>query len=69
MMTSTFSPKNATITTERLIREDERRLITSISRAQCYQLEKKGLFPARIHLGARSCAWRLSELLAWIEAR
>ncbi|WP_412457833.1 hypothetical protein [Photobacterium kishitanii] len=22
-----------------------------------------------MHLGARSCAWRLSELLAWIEAR
>ncbi|UXI02932.1 helix-turn-helix transcriptional regulator [Photobacterium sp. TY1-4] len=55
--------------TDRLVREDERRLLTSISRSHCYQLEKQGRFPARIRLGARSCAWKLSELLAWIEGK
>ncbi|OBU38736.1 helix-turn-helix transcriptional regulator [Photobacterium damselae] len=68
-MATKISPKNTFHITERLVREDERRFITSISRAHCYQLEKRGLFPTRIRLGQRSCAWRLSELLAWIEAR
>ncbi|EGQ8608273.1 MULTISPECIES: helix-turn-helix transcriptional regulator [Vibrio] len=55
--------------TDRLIREDERRTLTSISRSQAWVLEQKGLFPKRIRLGSRSVAWRLSEILKWIETR
>ncbi|HCM1204030.1 TPA: AlpA family phage regulatory protein [Vibrio parahaemolyticus] len=55
--------------TDRLIREDERRTLTSISRSQAWVLEQKGLFPKRIRLGNRSVAWRLSEILEWIETR
>lgn len=55
--------------TDRLIREDERRLITSISRSQAYQLEKQGRFPKRITLGTRSVAWKLSEIKQWLEQR
>ncbi len=51
---------------DRIIREKERQLITSISRAHAYQLEKVGRFPKRIHLGCRSVGWRLSELMEWV---
>ncbi|MBE3765827.1 AlpA family phage regulatory protein [Vibrio parahaemolyticus] len=32
-------------------------------------IREKGLFPRRIRLGNRSVAWRLSEVLEWIETR
>ncbi|EGQ8447177.1 TPA: helix-turn-helix transcriptional regulator [Vibrio alginolyticus] len=54
---------------DRLVRESERRLITSISRSQAWKLEKQGLYPKRVKLGSRSIAWRLSELLDWVETR
>ncbi|MDE1242546.1 helix-turn-helix transcriptional regulator [Vibrio aestuarianus] len=40
-----------------------------MSRSQAWVLEQKGLFPKRIRLGSRSVAWRLSEVLKWIETR
>ncbi|EGU9030575.1 AlpA family phage regulatory protein [Vibrio parahaemolyticus] len=54
---------------DRVIREAERQLITSISRSQAYQLEKQGRFPKRITLGSRSVGWRLSEIMAWVDQR
>ncbi|MGJ7109217.1 AlpA family phage regulatory protein [Morganella morganii] len=51
---------------DRLIRENERRHITSISRTTAYTLEKEGRFPARKALGRNSCAWLLSDLLLWV---
>lgn len=54
---------------ERIVREAERKQITSISRSQAYQLEKLDLFPKRIQLGTRSVGWRLSELLTWVQNR
>lgn len=59
----------AQIFQERIVREEERRLITSISRSQAYQLEKLERFPKRIQLGTRSVGWRLSELLTWVQNR
>lgn len=51
----------------RIVREAERRHITSISRTHAWQLEKQGLFPKRIRLnGSRSVGWKLSELLDWL---
>lgn len=55
--------------TDRLVREDERRLITSTSRSQAWILEQKGLFPKRVRLGNRSVRWKLSELLEFVESR
>ncbi|MCG6308702.1 AlpA family transcriptional regulator [Vibrio alginolyticus] len=55
--------------TDRLVREDERKFITSISRSQAWKLEQRGLFPKRVQLGTRSVAWRLSELLEWVDTR
>lgn len=51
---------------DRLVREKERRRITSISRTTAYTLEKEGRFPARKTLGRNSCAWLLSDLLLWV---
>ncbi len=68
-MTVQLSTKNDFIVSDHLIREDERRFITSISRAQAYELEKKCLFPARVKIGQRSVAWRLSEIITWVEKR
>jgi len=50
---------------ERLVRESERLLITSISRSKAFELEKVKQFPARKKLGNSSCAWLLSDLLLW----
>lgn len=53
---------------DRLVRESERRAITTLSRSHTWQLEQKGQFPKRKKLGA-SCAWLLSDLLLWIHSR
>lgn len=49
-----------------LVREQECRQITGLSRQRRWEMEKDGRFPKRISLGTRSVAWRLSELQAWI---
>ncbi len=59
----------AQIFQERIVREEERKLITSISRSQAYQLEKLGRFPKRILIGSRSVGWRFSELMDWVQNR
>lgn len=53
---------------DRLVREKERLFITSISRSRAWELEQEGKFPKRVQLGPRSVAWKLSELVAWVEA-
>jgi prophage regulatory protein len=53
---------------DRLVREGERKSITTISRTQAWVLEQKDLFPKRKKLGS-SCAWLLSDLLMWINSR
>ncbi|MBV7317349.1 AlpA family phage regulatory protein [Shewanella sp. NIFS-20-20] len=54
---------------DRLVKEKERQLITGISKAQAFQLERLGEFPRRRRISNRSVAWLLSELLDWIAAR
>jgi len=52
-----------------LIRLPEVRRLTGLSRSTVYRLEKQGRFVARLRLGERATAWRLDEVMAWIEAR
>ncbi len=54
---------------DRIVKEKERRLITSISRSEAFQLERKGLFPLRRKISNRSVGWLLSELLNWVNTR
>ncbi|MEI6895757.1 MAG: AlpA family phage regulatory protein [Colwellia sp.] len=54
---------------DRLVKEEEREDITSISTSQARRLEKKGLFPKRIRVGERSIRWKLSELSLWVDSQ
>ena len=60
---------NQTITSDRIIREAERLRLTSISRSQAFQLERRGLYPKRIRLGSRSVGWSFNSIMNWIESR
>lgn len=56
--------------TNRFVREAECKHITGLSRTRRWELEKEGKFPKRISLtGSRSIAWRLSDLMNWMEER
>ena len=54
---------------DRIIREAERLRLTSISRSQAFQLERRGEFPKRIRLGSRSVGWSRRAILNWIASR
>jgi predicted DNA-binding transcriptional regulator AlpA len=54
---------------DRIVKEAERERITSISRSQAFQLERKGQFPKRVRLSSHSVGWRLSSLLDWVSSR
>ena len=56
---------------DRLIREDERAKITSISRTTAWKLEKQGYFPKRrkLHPSSDRVCWLLSEILEFVRTR
>ncbi|AWB68464.1 transcriptional regulator [Saccharobesus litoralis] len=54
---------------DRFVREAECKTITGLSRTRRWELEQVGKFPKRIKLGERAVAWRLSDLMNWIEER
>ena len=57
--------------TDRIVREAERKSITSISRTTAWSLERRGLFPKRRQLYPQSTSvgWLLSELTEWVASR
>ena len=52
---------------ERAVREPERFQITGVSRVEWWKREKRGEAPKRFQLGPNAVAWKLSELIAWVE--
>jgi prophage regulatory protein len=54
---------------DRIVKEPERKQITSIGASSAWRGEKVGTFPKRIRLGEHSVGWKLSELMAWVESR
>jgi prophage regulatory protein len=54
---------------DRLISAAERREMIPYSDMHIWRLEKQGRFPRRIRIGPNRVAWRLSEILEWINAR
>ncbi|MCL1143707.1 helix-turn-helix transcriptional regulator [Shewanella gaetbuli] len=56
---------------DRIVREAERKAITSISRTTAWTLERKGQFPKRRQLYPQSpsVGWLLSELTDWVASR
>jgi prophage regulatory protein len=67
-MSQTIIPPESS---DRLVREKERKLITGVSRTTAWTLERKGLFPKRRELipGGSEVAWSFIELIKWIESR
>jgi prophage regulatory protein len=60
---------NLPLSEDRIIREAERLRLTSISRSQAFQLERRGLHPKRIRLGNRSVDWSFNSIMNWIRSR
>lgn len=52
-----------------LIRLDEVRARTGLSRSGIYQKVADGKFPKPVAIGSRAVAWVESEIAAWIQAR
>lgn len=53
----------------RLIDAAELRKLVPLSGAQIRRMEADSRFPRRIKIGERRVAWRLSEVLDWIDER
>ena len=57
------------ITPDRVISAKERRQMIPYSDMHIWRLEKAGIFPRRIRLGAGRVGWSLRELVDWIEKK
>ncbi len=64
-----LSMSNHDLNDDRLIDAVERRRLVPYSDMHIWRLERAGKFPARIKLGPHRVAWRLSEILLWVEQR
>ena len=53
-------------TSDRLVKEQERRSITSLSRSETWKKERNNTHPRRVVLGKNSVAWLFSDLLWFI---
>lgn len=51
---------------DRIVREKERKIITSVSRTSAWEMEQKGTYPRRRKIGKAGIGWLLSDLLLWI---
>lgn len=54
---------------DRLVRSEELWHLTGLKKSAVYAGMKEGSFPKSVRIGARSVAWRLSEIQAWISSR
>jgi len=52
-----------------LIKLNEVKARTGLSRSSIYAYIDKGLFPAQIKLGERSVAWLDSEIESWVDSK
>lgn len=41
--------------------------LTGLGKTTVYRLMKAGEFPASVKIGANSTAWRVAEVLAWVD--
>lgn len=53
--------------TNRIVREDECKFISGLSRTSRWEKEKKGEFPKRIQVSGRAIGWRIFDLMDWLE--
>ena len=43
--------------------------MTTLSKATIYRLMSKRAFPGAVPLGPRAVAWKLSEVIEWIDSK
>jgi prophage regulatory protein len=53
----------------RILLEAEVTALTRLSAVTIWRLQRKGLFPQRVKLGAKRVGWVEREVLDWIDAR
>ena len=53
----------------RILRMNELRRLTCLSKATIYRLLKSGAFPRPIRLGVRAVGWRTEEIDDWLASR
>ncbi|MGL6263346.1 AlpA family phage regulatory protein [Aeromonas jandaei] len=53
----------------RLIKLKEVIEMTTLSKATIYRLMSKGEFPGAIPLGPRAVAWKMCEVIEWIDLK
>ena len=52
-----------------LLRQPEVSRITALGRSRVYELICEGDFPRPVKIGARSIAWKSSEIQRWVDSR
>ena len=52
----------------RLLKRQQVKEITTLSRARIYDMIKRGVFPKPIKIGERAVAWREADIIAWLDA-
>ena len=55
--------------TERLIRRPEVEKMVGLKRSAIYKKMERGEFPKPVRIGERAVAWRLSEIIKWMDER
>jgi prophage regulatory protein len=53
---------------DRLVREEECRRLTGLSRATRWRKERAGTFPKRYRISAGITAYRESEIIDWLDS-
>lgn len=54
---------------QQLVRLSEVSDVTTLSKASIYRLLKGGRFPTPVRIGERRVAWKLSDVMSWVEQR
>ena len=57
----------APVSPHQLLRLPEVKLMIGLSRSTIYQMIAAGRFPAAVRVGRRARAWRMAEVVAWLE--
>lgn len=55
--------------TEAVIRWRRVKELVNLSRVTVWRMERRGLFPGRVQLGASSVGWWEHEIQAWLDSR
>jgi prophage regulatory protein len=54
---------------DRVLRLDTVMLLTGLSRATLWRMERESRFPKRVKIGKRAVAWRETEIRDWLARR